>query len=193
MDEREKKVKKQKFELLMEELKLDSESWQVYTSSLVGYEAKLQHEEARWKRAQWDEATAAVSAWTKNHLTITCWSPSRDSAAVLLTELASQRVHAEKKLQMPPESMVPVALLNACSLSMIKSEQQSAGYKVAGNLVSTYRLGLGVVLLPVFSYKKGNIFMEEHQVLKALSSFGTLNLDRRFSVKFTKRCAAWLL
>ena len=28
-----------------------------------------------------------------------------------------------------------------CSISMIESEQQSAGYKVAGNLVSTHRLG----------------------------------------------------
>ena len=140
MDEREKKVKKQKFELLLEELKLDSESWQVYTSSLVGYEAKLQHEEARWKRAQWDEATTAVNSWLKNHVTITAWSPSRDSAAVLLTELATRRSTAEKRLQMPPDSLVPVALLNACSLSMIKSEQQSAGYKVAGCLVSTHRL-----------------------------------------------------
>ncbi|CAE7855951.1 unnamed protein product, partial [Symbiodinium sp. KB8] len=133
VDEREKKVKKQKFELLLEELKLDSESWQVYTSSLVGYEAKLQHEEARWKRAQWDEATTAVNSWLKNHVTITAWSPSRDSAAVLLTELATRRSTAEKRLQMPPDSLVPVALLN------------------------------GVVLLPVFSYKKGSIFLEEHQ------------------------------
>ena len=84
---------------------------------------------------------------------------------------------------------VPIGFCNICSVSMIPSSLQSAGFKVLGNLVATHPLAIGMTLGPVFAYKRNSVFSEAYTVLKQLTSFGTMDVDKKYYLAFSKRAA----
>ena len=56
-------------------------------------------------------------------------------------------------------------------------------------MVATHPLALGMTLGPVFAYKRNSVFSEEYTVLKQLTSFGTMDVDKKYYLAFSKRAA----
>ena len=63
LDEKEQHIQQSKFNLLMEELSLDVETWKVYQSAVTSWKAKVEHEAACWKKKVWDESSHAVQSF----------------------------------------------------------------------------------------------------------------------------------
>lgn len=63
LDEKEQHIQESKFNLLMEELSLDVETWKVYQSAVMSWRVKVEHETACWKKKVWDESSHAVQSF----------------------------------------------------------------------------------------------------------------------------------
>ena len=68
MDDRAKKIDRQKFELMLEELQFDLEAWKVYSESMLSYKSKLVFEEQAWKKKVWESASDACTSWLDAHV-----------------------------------------------------------------------------------------------------------------------------
>ena len=54
--------------------------------------------------------------------------------------------------------------------------------------MATHPLAIGMTLGPVFAYKRNSVFSEAYTVLKQLTSFGTMDVDKYY-LAFSKRAA----
>ena len=68
----------------------------------------------------------------------------------------------------------------------LAAPQKDAGLKLTANVLSIHNLGMALLLSPVHSYKKNNLYMEEHMILKGLSCANAA-MDHRVTLRFTKR------
>ena len=76
LDEKQKKIEKHAFDLLMEELAFDLETWKVYENGLVSHKLKALHEAQVHKKRKWDAAHKAINAWLDKNVassTSFCW------------------------------------------------------------------------------------------------------------------------
>ena len=82
--------------------------------------------------------------------------------------------------------MVNFVFLNWASTSSISSKLQEAQARALAATLHKGKYNVGLVVMPMWSHKKGQLFRLEALILEKLASLG-LNVDQKFSITFQER------
>lgn len=83
---------------------------------------------------------------------------------------------------------VIISILNWSALCRVNNDRQQLQSRAVAVITNSDggSQQVGIVLLPQFGYQRGQLWMQEHHCLKALSSAG-LHVDRTFTLPFSAR------
>lgn len=87
----------------------------------------------------------------------------------------------------PTSCQVNVVVLNMISPCTLSAAFQEVVLATAGACIHENSDNIGILLSPMFSYKRGGVWQAESNVITRLVNKG-LNLDRTFSLLFAAKC-----
>ena len=88
------------------------------------------------------------------------------------------------QLKMEAAGVVTIPFVNWASPSMIQSSQQQAQIQILSYILKEGEDNIALSINPVFSYKKGQVWMMEHMLMKSCAMAGSMNVDMSFALNF---------
>ena len=89
-----------------------------------------------------------------------------------------------KFLNVAAQGACQIAILNAAAPCMIPSTTQAQQMSVLCWALHDNMQSVGIVLMPVFTYDKGKLHLEETRMIEQLTK-GNHNIDWQFCIQFT--------
>ncbi|CAJ1427868.1 unnamed protein product [Effrenium voratum] len=173
-----------KFELLKKQLDYDQTAFRVHQAKVKNYEHAVHHAKLEWKQKLRSEAMQWCTSWLAKKCKIFVYDPSHSGE---LTKLASD--HAQTLIKGAGLSKPAVATLSVLNWSAPAVHSQLAQESQAACFAQTVTespYNLGVLLCPVFHYKKHQMHMLEHCLLKSLACRG-VDVDFQANLMFKDR------
>ncbi|CAJ1447674.1 unnamed protein product [Effrenium voratum] len=172
-----------KFELLKKQLDYDQTAFRVHQAKVKNYEHAVHHAKLEWKQKLRSEAMQWCTSWLAKKCKIFVYDPSHSGE---LTKLASD--HAQTLIKgaglSKPAATLSVLNWSAPAVhSQLAQESQAACF---AQTVTESPYNLGVLLCPVFHYKKHQMHMLEHCLLKSLACRG-VDVDFQANLMFKDR------
>ena len=144
------------------------------------YHAKLQH-----KVQQHETSTQAAGYFMQNFVKVI----TAENADHMLREYQLHRQGVISRLRLEESSCASFVFVNWLAPSTLKSACQSSQTQFAAHCILSSEANSGAVLMPIFTYKKGQLWMLETATLRSLAMTG-LNVDHAWHLCFGKK-ASW--
>ena len=182
-------IDKDKFELFMKEVDFDSKSVRVYYANLLEHVRGTAAERDAWKtKVRADNRSQCRQFWSKIHISDVL---SPDDAARTSTMIASWQTTKKMwcgKLRVDSDTVVPVLIVNFAAPSLVPAAAQSSIIQSMNFILAESPNAIGVVLMPVHSWKKGQVWMVNQAITKNMVHQGGCHVDKEFTVVFNERC-----
>ncbi|CAK9020813.1 Uncharacterized protein SCF082_LOCUS15069 [Durusdinium trenchii] len=153
-------LEKDKYDLTVKQINFDRQAFRIYKAKLENFETHIHLAKVDWKNNRREETTAHVRSWLSNKSCIFQYNAS-DSGALM-------------------------TVLNWSAPSTQTDAAQEAQAISFCQLVSGSASNLGLLLCPVFHYKKNQMHVLEHTLVKCLASKG-VDVDHQASLLFKER------
>ena len=205
-----------KFELLKKQLDYDQTAFKVHQSKIQSYEHAVHHAKLEWKQKLRSEAAQWCNSWLAKKCKVFTYDPSQTGALTKLVSDHAQTLIKGAGLSKPAVAaqlhvnlscylvvLLLKAFLNPCcgfpcsskaTLSVLNWSAPAVHSQLAqeaqaccfAHTVSESFCNLGVLLCPVFHYKKHQMHVLEHFLLKSLACRG-VDVDLQASLMFKDR------
>lgn len=171
------------YNLVKKEIDYDQKCVRVWRAKMQNYEAAVAHQKDAWRHEVFKHSKNAAGVYMKTVSSMHVYADQNTSSHAIAAYKEFKR-HIETKLQMDPGSIVTVALVNWAAPSLVPAQQQTAQFHLLNFLVADSETNIGLSISPVFSYKKGMVWMLDHALMKSISECGGASLDKTYHVLF---------
>ena len=105
----------------------------------------------------------------------------------MIAALKNFKKDLASRLQVDYNSVVSVVLFNGTAPSLTAAGVQLSQIQVLQYLLAESDDNICLALTPVFSWKKGQVWLEEHGFIKMLATIGNCAVDHQFNLKFNNK------
>ena len=176
------------FQLFLKELDYDKKAIRVHYSNLLNHDKSIKGERNSWKtKVRTDETTASKSFKAKISRTEVWNEDEKMRTSNMIAALKNFKKDLASCLQVDYNLVVSVVLFNGTAPSLTAAGVQLSQIQVLQYLLAESADNICLALTPVFSYKKGQVWLEEHAFVKMLATTGNCAVDTQFSLKFNKK------
>lgn len=170
------------FELFMKQCGYDTDVWRIYKKKYANNEAANYNKKREWRLEREEHCKQLGSQWFKDRVKLIVW----DKAEMVIREVQTHKRATIDKHNMEPENVIQLPCLNWCAPCSVPAAIQTSQAGLMAYVVNDGPNNFGVVLMPTFSYKKGQQWLVEKNALTLLSK-GNVNLDNVFYVPFVEQ------
>ncbi|CAK9007782.1 unnamed protein product [Durusdinium trenchii] len=170
------------FKLLENRVEYDLQCLRVARHRMETYEGALYHQQLTHRKHAFEVSESAVHSFFEANVKLVC--STKPSDVVCLYDRFE--LDFSKNYGLPKENMAAIFLVNWAALPRVKDAAQACQSQVLGVLCNNSSKRLGAVILPQFTYKKGQLYLHEIAVLQSLNN-ASLNFDKTWVLAFETR------
>ena len=180
-------LEQDEYQLMAKKVLHDLELHQVWVQKNRSVEAQLHHAQQEYKRRRQDNAQAAAESFMVDQKMCQVYNLQAMTEAET-NEAIKEKDNYTMQVQgiQEPSHVVNFVFLNWASTSSISSKLQEAQARALAATLHKGKYNVGLVVMPMWSHKKGQLFRLEALILEKLASLG-LNVDQKFSITFQER------
>ena len=169
------------FKLMMKELDYDIACYDVFKGLLQNFEIARLHEKLEWRNRAFKNNVKAAQEYLENNATLILpGAPEDDEPARKLNELVKQMQH---KFRLAPENVVVAGFANWVAPSVYSGKDLDAQQTLLGALINQNDQNIGLATMPIFTYKRGQLWQLENAQLETMARKYT-NIDRTFTLLY---------
>jgi len=158
----------------------------VAKSKLLTYESAVYHQRLTYRVAAHEQCLQAAKSFMTSHTKIILNEGSGEQVIRQFNTFYAD-IHSRGKLD--ESSSAVLGFLNWVSQTSIKVAARTAQALLMSCVISASPRNTGLVLMPLFTYKKGQLWMLEQAATKTLAT-SSMNVDRSFVLHFGTRVDA---
>ncbi len=181
-------IEENAFDLMRRQVEYDIQVFKVWLQKVRNVEHHIFHQRLEAQRRVHIACRAAAEIYMATNMTFT----ELDKPDRVLREIAALTQTLSRKHRVPNEDqesaqgVVTVVILNWIAPSTLSAASMEAQATMASCLVHTSDLNIGILLSPMFSYKKGQLWTSEQAAVNQVARKG-LVVDRSWSLLFSER------
>ena len=177
------RIAKDEFDLVMKQLDYDLQVISVWKQKMSSSDVAREHAVRDHQLQNHRKCEEAVAAFLDGMAALASWD--NGPAESVISELLTFKRTLASKAGVETANIPVVCLLNWTAPSLIKTDIQDSQVNVMQWALNENLQSCGVVLYPVFAYRRGTLHMEESRTSKLLTC-GNHNIDVQFSLLFAE-------
>ena len=176
------KLEESTFEKVMSELSFDRTVVRQFLQSISNFENATYAKKLEWELGQYRLSEEAASAFQTKFCSFVMYEKTQD----VFDKYQALLKHAKTAFSVSSEKIAVWVFLNWVAPSMLSSEDLDVQSNLMSMIMSGNDKSMGLVMMPQFTYKKGQLFLVENMVRQMLSS-RMLNFDTKFALNFKEK------
>ena len=177
------RIAKDEFDLVMKQLDYDLQVINVWKQKMSSSDVAREHAARDHQLQNHRKCEEGVAAFLDGMSAVTSWDIGPVESVI--SELLTFKRTLASKAGVEAPSIPMVCLLNWTAPSLIKTDIQDSQVNVMQWALNENLQSCGLVLYPVFAYRRGTLHMEESRTSKLLTC-GNHNIDVQFSLLFAE-------
>lgn len=177
-----------KFNLLLKQIEHDVQVFVTWQKKFANVEAAREHVQFKWKRDRRQQCLEAADCFLSSCARVLVWDKKVERNIAEVMNFKRQVIMAKLGLD-SSQNIAQVVYLNATAPCLYAAVNQANGIEMLSWALSEQLQSVGLVMLPVFTYQRGKLVLEEKQILEQLCQ-GLHNLDWTFSLLFKEKTDA---
>ena len=177
-----------KWQLVKKQLQYDQavyETWRGKCSSIQQAAEQAKHE---WRLNRRRTCVQAAKTFMSTYIHLVAWTPRRPE--VDIAEVMNFKKAIVSKSGCQPDKLSYLTYWNASVTSLIPKEIYNQQIGMLSWLLSDNMESMACCLLPVHTYNKGRLSLEEKNLLERLQQSGNHNCDWSFHIVFSQKVDA---
>ena len=176
------KLEESTFEKVMSELSFDCSVVRQLFQTMSNYETAQYTKKLEWNLGQYKLSEEAANAFMIKYCKFVVYEKTQDVFDMYQALLK----HVKTTFNVSSEKIAVWSLLNWVAPSILSSQDLDVQSSLLSMIMSANDKSMGLVMMPQFTYKKGQLFMVENMVRQLLSS-RALNFDTKFALNFKEK------
>ena len=181
------RLAKDEFDLLIKQMDYDLQVIGVWKAKMAHSDVAREHAVRDHKLQVHAKVQQSVDDFMDTFARITSWDIGPVESVI--SELLTFRRNLASKAGVDVKAIPMICLLNWTAPSLIKCDTQDMQINVMQWALSDNLESCGLVLYPVFAYRRGTLHIEESRTTTLLTT-GNHNIDVQFSLLFQESCDA---
>ncbi|CAK0897612.1 unnamed protein product [Prorocentrum cordatum] len=173
------------FHLLIKQLEYDTTCYENWMKKCSGVVCARYHREQEFRLEVKNKCAQAAQTFLGSCVKLVVWSKKVED--VVADVIAFKREVIMKKVGVNPGDVPVLSLLNWAAPCALSQDIQDKQATVVNWSLHENASNCTAVILPVFTYARGKLYLEEIKALQSLASGGH-NVDFPFSMVFSSQC-----
>ena len=183
MDAEQATIDKDEFELGKKEIIFDQKTYDVWLVKVGSHLTAVSHQKDVWRINVIQENKRAVENYLLKQAAFPIYNESVEKVASdAISQYKDMKSSIARQMKIDPASIVTICLVNWSTPCMIASAQQTAQVQLLNFIMAEDSESIGASLNPVFSYTRGQVWLQEHALMKTCATAGNLNVDKFFAL-----------
>ena len=170
------------WQLVKNRVEYDRQAIKVYQARLTRFEGALYQQKLAHRMLAWENSQGAAEAFMARNVKILNSTQAEEN----LRRLSDFKSEFCLAYGLQADKLVPVVVLNWAAVCRVRDSLKSCQATMTGVILNQSPLSMGVVVMPEFSYKRGQSWRAEFSCLEALNNGGVF-VDRSLSIQFASR------
>ena len=175
-------MEEQQYHLVEQRLDLDVTAWRVFQGKLASYSKARAAKKQEWNYKRHKFSREAASEYVKTKITIQ-QCQNQDSIVNVYNNVVAE---FSQKHNIPRDNILTMGIVNWVAPSMIHHEHFEMQANIISMLCNGHVHNIMPILMPQFSYKRGQLYIADEMVNKVLSA-REINVDAKFGLVFEGR------
>lgn len=156
------------------------QAWKVFDKKMASFFSAINHVKLQWKIDAQKHNMEIVQNLLEVNVRMCCYDDENEGVERAFVKFQND---VAKKVQLPLSSVITIGFVNWVAPSTTPSKIMDRQGQMMSLICHGSDKSIGVVLTPMHSYKRGGLWLAEHQVLRSLAH-RSCNVDHAFALVF---------
>lgn len=174
-----------KWALIQKQLDYDCAVFDTWVRKCASISAAQEQAKHEWRLQRRRRCQQAADVFLNGCVTLRVWD--RKKVEVGIAELMNTKKHIISKIGCSSEDVHYIVYLNASAMSLIPAAIVTQQIATMAWCLNDQMQSVGLALLPVYTYNRGKLAMEERQLIEKIMNAGNHSCDWNWHLMFTQK------
>lgn len=172
-------IDQDRFTLALKQARYDCDVFDVWQDKHKVADTSIYHKQREWRVKYEEDTKKAARAYLKQVAKFLIW----DDADSLIQQITTHKRDLAEQMNLSKDSLVNIPFVNLCSSCSLKTEVLSAQANITSWLLTENESSIGILTLPVFTYRKQSVWRARSSVMEMFSK-GPVSMDTDFQILY---------